>query len=198
MKVMKTEYLIRKGEFGGSRHVTEIITDTKKAIESIRWPPGSETFAIYPQEKGNGVVPIKASCMEYLKGEGWTLEKRMSIASREKPGKIDAIKSIDEHHFFAIEWETGNISSSHRALNKICVGMIDGVLSGGILIVPSRKFYKYLTDRVGNFAELEPYFPLWRSIPITNGVLAVIEVEHDAESTQVPKITKGTDGRALR
>ncbi len=67
-----------------------------------------------------------------------------------------------------------------------------------MLIIPSRKLYNWLTDRIGNFLEIEPYFPLWRSITVKQGVLAVIEIEHDGTSENVPRIIKGTDGRALR
>ncbi len=56
----------------------------------------------------------------------------------------------------------------------------------------------YLTDRIGNFAELEPYLDLWSAVPCENGVLEIVVVEHDAESFDVPRIEKGTDGRALR
>ena len=80
----------------------------------------------------------------------------------------------------------------------MALGLLKGLLAGGILIVPSRKLYNYLTDRVGNISELEPYLDLWCSIPSKEGVLEVIVVEHDAESTNVPRIPKGTDGRALR
>jgi len=55
-----------------------------------------------------------------------------------------------------------------------------------------------LTDRVGNFAEIEPYFNIWKNLKISKGLLAVIEIEHDALSKDVPPITKGTDGRALK
>jgi hypothetical protein len=72
-----------------------------------------------------------------------------------------------------------------------------GSIATGTLIVPSRKLYKYLTDRVGNFQELEPYLAFWRSVPCTSGVLEIIVVEQDGESLDVPKIPKGTDGRAL-
>jgi hypothetical protein len=58
--------------------------------------------------------------------------------------------------------------------------------------------YFYLTDRIGNYAEIQPYFPVWQALSIKDGVLAVIEIEHDALSVDVPHITKGTDGRALR
>ena len=47
-------------------------------------------------------------------------------------------------------------------------------------------------------AELEPFFPLWRAIKVDEGLLAVIAVEHDAVSKSVPRIPKGTDGRALQ
>ena len=78
------------------------------------------------------------------------------------------------------------------------LGLLKGKLAGGTLVVPSRKFYKFLTDRVGNFQELEPYWDVLRSIPHEEGVLEVVEVEHDAESYQVPRIPKVTDGRALQ
>lgn len=58
--------------------------------------------------------------------------------------------------------------------------------------------YQYLTDRVGNYRELEPYFPLWQSLICEEGYLAVISIEHDSVSYDVPKIPKGTDGRALQ
>ena len=65
------------------------------------------------------------------------------------------------------------------------------------LIVPSRALYSYLTDRVGNIQELEPYLKLWKSIPCKNGILEIVVIEHDATSQEVPRIPKGTDGRAL-
>ena len=74
--------------------------------------------------------------------------------------------------------------------------MLKGALVGGVLILPTRDLYKYLTDRVGNYKEIEPYFPLWQSIPVKIGVLAVIAVEHDSVSQNVPRIPKGTDGRS--
>jgi hypothetical protein len=66
-----------------------------------------------------------------------------------------------------------------------------------MLVVPSREFYKFLTDRVGNWSELEPYLDLWKAIPCKSGVLEVLVVEHDATSTKVRRIPKGTSGRAL-
>jgi hypothetical protein len=79
----------------------------------------------------------------------------------------------------------------------MALGLLQGHLAGGALILPTRDLYRYLTDRVGNYRELEPYFPLWAKLPVRNGYLGVIAVEHDAVSLDVPRITKGTDGRAL-
>ena len=78
----------------------------------------------------------------------------------------------------------------------MALGLLSGATVGGLLVVPSRKLYPYLTDRIGNFDELEPYFPLWRATPCKQGVLEIIVIEQDAESQEVPRIPKGTDGRA--
>lgn len=198
MKILQIKFLIRMGDFGHSHQLQVILEEAKKAIFSVTWPPGSDRFTLFPEKKANGVVPIKKNCMNYLAEEGWMLEHRVAIASRLRPGPMDAVKEMPDGRLFAIEWETGNISSSHRALNKIAVGLIDGGLVGGILILPSRSMYRFLTDRIGNFAEIEPYFPLWEHLEINEGVMAVIEIEHDDVSTEVRPIKKGTDGRALR
>jgi hypothetical protein len=79
----------------------------------------------------------------------------------------------------------------------MALGLLKGVLAAGILVVPTRELYKYLTDRIGNMAELEPYLELWRRVPCKNGILEIVAVEHDATSLNVPRIPKGRDGRAL-
>lgn len=132
-----------------------------------------------------------------MAARGWETEKRIDIATRKAPGKLDAVYE-SQRGFFALEWETGNISSSHRALNKMALGLIKGSLLGGILVVPSRNLYQYLTDRIGNFDELEPYLDLWQSIRVKEGILGIIVVEHDAENIKVPRIPKGKDGRAVK
>ncbi|NOY69733.1 MAG: restriction endonuclease [Deltaproteobacteria bacterium] len=198
MKIKQIDFLVQKGDFSQSDEFQATLSQIKKAVISVVWPPGSDLFTLYLGKKANGVVPIKKEFMRVLVQQDWMLEHRMSIASRIRPGPIDAVKRLLNEQFFAVEWETGNISSSHRAINKMAVGLLDGVLAGGILILPSREMYQYLTDRIGNYAEIEPYFPVWRNLSINNGVLAVIEVEHDATSLDIPPIKKGTDGRALR
>jgi len=202
MKIIRTEVLIDAGDFSASPVWAEIQEQFTEAIHSVEWPPGSGSFTLHDQPgkkrgEGNGVKPIKDACMRHLKKNGWSLETPVNIATVKRPGKMDATRPVGKR-LFCVEWETGNISSSHRAINKMALGMLDGILVGGVLVVPTREMYNYLTDRVGNFRELEPYFPLWRSVPIREGILAVIAIEHDAVSTDVPRIEKGTDGRALQ
>ena len=135
--------------------------------------------------------------MEELSKQGWKTEQSMKIGTAQNPGNLDA--TLDTPHGpVALEWETGNISSSHRALNKMALGLNKGQLAAGILVGPSRELCKYLTDRVGNMPELEPYLDLWRSIPCKNGILEIVAIEHDATSKDVPRIPKGTSGRALQ
>lgn len=182
-----------------------IFSDIGDAIAAIVWPPGNDQFVIHPQSgkkrgQGNGVKPIKDAFVKILESRGWTPESRFRAipgASR-IPGKFDAGLDLSEHHLppFVVEWETGNISSSHRAVNKIGLGLQDKTVCGGILVVPTRKLYRFLTDRVGNFEELSSYFRFWSALA-HKGYLGVIAVEHDAESLEVPRIKKGTDGRAL-
>lgn len=201
MKVVKIETLLSCGDFSGSDIWQAIRNQIVADIESMEWPKGAGRFLVYPQSgkkrgEGNGVKPIKNGLMAKLKKWEWKLEEPMDIATVKKPGKLDAV-IYTELGPVALEWETGNVSSSHRALNKMALGLQKGALVGGILVVPTRNFYQYLTDRVGNFRELAPYFDLWKSIPCENGVLEVIAIEHDGTSEDAPRIEKGTDGRAL-
>ncbi len=198
MKIIKNEFLIQKGIFHTSSEFKIILDEVENAVSSVTHPKDSRQFTLHPKRKGNGVVPIKKKFLDVLVQYGWLREYRMSIASRLRPGPIDAVKEVPDGRYFAVEWETGNISSSHRALNKMAVGLLDGVLAGGILILPSRPMYEYLTDRIGSYSEIEPYFPVWRNLQVKEGVLTVLEIEHDTLSMDVPLIPKGTDGRALR
>lgn len=179
-----------------------------RSVCSCVWPPGAGSFTIYPQSgkkrgEGNGVRPIRDAGIANLEnetvlGRQWNIEDDWPVhPEKPRPGKVDAVFH-DPSGLTCFEWETGNVSSSHRSLNKIALGLLNGTIVAGILAVPSRKLYKYLTDRIGNIAEIEPYFDLWRSISCDNGVLEIVVFEHDAESFDVPRIPKGTDGRARR
>jgi len=196
MKLLRTEFLIKSGNFIDSPAYKIIFDTIYKAIDNVKWPDNSTQFTIHPGKNANGVKPIKQRCVSYLKENNWELEKNMNLGSRISPGPVDAVLNVDGFGDFAFEWETGNISSSHRALNKMALGLITKSLIGGVLVVPSRDLYFHLTDRIGNFAEIEPYFPVWKNLNV-EGLLAVIEVEYDSISESAPIIYKGTDGRAL-
>lgn len=198
MKILRVEYLLQNGAFASSAEHEGLLEEIRDAIKAVAWPPGNASFVINPIKQANGVKPIKNGCMDRLYAHGWRHEKRMKIASDAKPGPVDAVKTLSGGREFVLEWETGNISSSHRALNKVAIGLLEKTIVGGALIVPSREMYRWLTDRVGNYREIEPYFPVWKNLRIDEGVLLVIEVEYDATSDQVPVIAKGTDGRAKK
>lgn len=145
--------------------------------------------------------------MEFVKSlveEGWAAEQGFPVSGKKgavsSPGKFDVLLSLEEQGLppFVVEWETGNISSSHRAVNKMALGLLQGHLVGGLLVLPTRALYRYLTDRIGNFEELEPYFPMWKALPIEQGYLGIMAVEHDEISHKVLRIGKATDGRAAR
>lgn len=199
MRIVHTERLIDVGGFSKTAQWKTIEKHIHQAIKSIQWPPGSGSFTLYDQSgkrrgEGNGVKPIKEACVLHLVNElRWTAESTLL----KRIGGFDVTLPVGAK-FFVLEWETGNVSSSHRAINKMCLGLLEQTLIGGVLVVPTRAMYKYLTDRVGNFTELQPYFPLWNRCPVEEGLLAVIAIEHDGVSHDVPRIPKGTNGRALQ
>jgi len=195
MKLAQEEILIAAGAFSQSEAWTGIRSDIRHAIRAVVWPPGSSKFTINPDRgrgrgQGNGVVPIKEACMDMLQKLGWNTDERRN------PFRFDAVRHLEVTGKFGLEWETGNVSSSHRAINRILLAYKQGAILGGALVVPTRSLYGFLTDRVGSFSELEPYFEIWREVPWDNGVLVIFAVEHDDTSSRVPRIQKGTNGRA--
>lgn len=172
----------------------------------------------------NGVVAIKKRFYEHLtQVEGWRKEEVLDfgkgIADLEVPltlypsgevfkqplatsfGDFDFTTIGKDGTKAVIEWETGNISSSHRSINKLCVCLNAGIISAGVVIVPSRELYTHLTDRIGNIDELSGYISLWQSTKarVKKGLLAITVVEHDelTEDPGVPLLDRGNDGRAL-
>lgn len=217
MRVVETIALIERGPFAKSAEWRVISDEVSAAVSQAEWPVGAGTFTIYPESgkksgEGNGVVPIKAKSMAVLKAAGWSLEFPWAVGERpdpaavvtrvveravkgSRPGDIDAARKFPEG-LVVVEWETGNVSSSHRSLNKMALGLVLGQCVAGILVVPNMKLARYLTDRIGNIEELRSYFPMWRALQVENGVLELLVIEQDAESDQVPRIPKGSDGRA--
>lgn len=169
--------------------------DIEAAINAVTWPIGSSRFTINPILKGNGVKPIKDAFIASLQKNGWSVEKRVGIVDNTTPGKVDAVKYFEDETLFVCEWETGNISSSHRALNKMTMALKENNVSGAALVLPDRQLYKYLTDRIGNVSELKPYFPIWEQ-SVYEGALAIYVVSFDDTDVNVSPIPKGTDGRA--
>jgi hypothetical protein len=203
MRIKDWTTLIDEGSYSSSPEYAHVRSDVESAVAAIVYPPDNDRFVINPVKKGNGVKPIKEGFTTYLHDHGWELEKRGFKGDSARPGAFDCYYEFPEHDGvlpFAVEWETGNISSSHRAINRLALGILREQLSGGLLVVPSHELYPYLTDRVGNEAELLPYHPLWEQwdhLSEKPHHLGILVVEQDGFDASVPTIKKGTDGRAL-
>lgn len=208
MKIIKTVTLLNRGAFAKSSAWDAIQAEIHAAITMAEWPVGTGTFKIYPESgkksgMGNGVVPIKVKPMQVLKAGGWALEYPWEVAGKAaglsgkgtKPGNIDAAKLFLDG-LVVVEWETGNISSSHRAINKMALGLVLKKCIAGVLVVPNMRLAQYLTDRIGNVEELLPYGPMWENLRLEEGILELVVIEQDADDLTVPRIPKGKDGRA--
>lgn len=228
MKISHTHTLLDNGNFSTTTNWKEGRNDVLESVRGVRWPPNSDEFLVYPEENGNGVNPISEQFESNLgaktdweaTGRKWLsglLEERGILDDAvEKMGDyyddpinfisspwFDAMKQIEidgDPGLIVAEWETGNISSSHRSLNRIMLGLVSGIINGGLIILPNRELYYYLTDRIGNYRELEPYFVIWESLTheVENGIIEVVVVEHDGVSESVPPIGKLTDGMSKR
>jgi hypothetical protein len=202
MQVIKTERVISVGSYGDTDEWLAIRKALKQAVEKVDWPLGSGTFSINPVKNGNGVGPIRLRFQEIITSEefGWKRwfgEVPPTIRKRWRLGELDAVLETPAG-VVAVEWETGNISSSHRALHKLVMGLQEGALLAGVLIVPSANLKPYLTDRVGNYPELITYLRSWATMPCPSGLLEVMVMEQDATDPSVPLIPKGNAGNAKR
>jgi hypothetical protein len=211
MKIVETVDIASEGTFSRTKTWRRAVLDVETAIELADWPHGSGQFSLNPEpmigsngeinRHPNGVQPIKAPMIQHLKSQDWETEAlpRLPVGHEGqdvlKTGDLDALL-LERNRYVGFEWETGNISSSHRAINKLLDGMTRGTLRGGILALPMRSMQRYLTDRVGNFEELSPYFEFWGRYPIREGILRIYGTSHDVLDPLVPHIPKGKDGRA--
>lgn len=202
LKIVEKHLLIQHTKVISSPSWQTACQDVENAIAATDWPHGSGKFTIYPEcgkkrGMGNGVNPIKVPCIRKLHELGWEVESLPPItAGTLTTGDLDALLK-SPIGYIAFEWETGNISSSHRAINKLLQTLMMGGIAGGFLVVPSDKLKTFLTNRIGNIGELRPYFPLWEKTAIKRGALQIIVVEHDETSLEVPRIPKLTSGRAI-
>lgn len=176
----------------------EVIT----AMCSVTNPKGAHTFTINNSEKNiNGVVPIKEPCYEMLENTFlWFREKPLSVLKEEKQkgGPIDIYKEFTNQtgkiiKRVGLEFETGNISSAHRSLNKLLLGLNRMELDLAIIMMPVFELSYFLTDRVSNYEELEPYFE-----NVNHHPFIFIGFNADAYSSNTPIIPKGKDGMSKR
>jgi hypothetical protein len=196
-KVFMTEVakiLIESNQFC-KRAYDEVIS----SIESPTWPKDSNIFTINNTAKnGNGVVPLKESCYIMLEDTyDWFREKHLDVLKYEKQkgGPIDVYKEFGsgtDIKRVGIEFETGNISSAHRSLNKLLLGLNRKELDLGIIVLPVKELSYFLTDRVSNYEELEPYFE-----NATDKPFIVIGFNAD-DFGNVKFIPKGPDGMSTR
>ena len=198
MKLAAIQHLVDAGPFTRTDAWKRVKADLREAIVGVVWPPGNDRFVINPTIDGSGVVPIKRQFAANVSALGWKLEERFprfsdeEVKKRRRPGAVDAALDLKDYDLppFFVEWETGNISSSHRAMNKMALALKRGLISGGMWVVSSGSLAPYLTDRIGNYPEFEPYFDLYSDLEIGFGYLGVAIVEHDETSREVPFIRK--------
>lgn len=212
MKIVEAIDLCRAGSFPKTATWRRAVAEVEVALSKADWPFESGSFSLNPEPRvgrrgkldrhPNGVVPIKLPMIRHLESSGWQTEAlpKLPVGSGGQhvltTGDLDALL-LDRERYVGFEWETGNVSSSHRAINKLLDGITRRSLQGGFLALPVRETQRYLTDRVGNFEEIAPYFELWRRLPVADGALRVYGVGHDQLDPAVPHIPKGRDGRAL-
>ena len=162
--------------------------------------PGYDKFILNNSEKNcNGVVPVKEQCYVILEQQYlWYREKPLKYLHYDvkKGGPIDVYKEFVSNNKdlrVGLEFETGNISSAHRSINKLCLGLEKGELDIAMLMLPIKKMAFYLTDRISNYEELEPYFILLNSRPFI-----VFGFDADEYSSNIALLPKGKDGMSKR
>jgi hypothetical protein len=229
VKWLRTLVLFDKGGVVTSSDWETLHAAYVRAIKRIEHPQGTGRFTLrkkfYDRDSKqwdrNGVKLMKTQFLRSMvDDEHWRPEGAFKIAGPTRQadfllypqltphhepitsefGAFDFITSAPSGTHVAIEWETGNISSSHRSMNKLAIALAAGQIQAGVLIVPSLDLYQHLTDRTGNIGELSPYLPMWSGLASTvdRGLLAVTVVEHDelTDDEGLPYLGKGKDGRS--
>ncbi|MFM9968363.1 MAG: hypothetical protein ACKVQK_08200 [Burkholderiales bacterium] len=228
MKWLRTLILFDQGGVSSSTGWKAIHESYIRSIQSIDFPEGTHSLTLRRKGKRpdgqwdrNGVGFLRRRFLDHMvSNEGWRSEVGFDLGKKRTPptvqlypgpekyqeeitsefGGFDFVTVTPDGTHVAIEWETGNISSSHRSMNKLAIALSEGRIHAGVLIVPSRDLYAHLTDRIGNIGELSGYLSLWKSLEssVTRGLLAISVVEHDGltSDTKIPYLKGGTDGRA--
>lgn len=228
MKWLRTLVLFDKGGVTSSEDWSTVHASYVRAITSIDHPAGSGTLTLREKVKRpngqwqrNGVGYLRKQFLDFMRHkENWHTEGDVDLARDRKQPPILLYPSLEQYREpitsdfggfdfmttatngtrIAIEWETGNISSSHRSMNKLAIALSNGVVDVGVLVLPSRKLYEHLTDRIGNIGELSGYLSMWEGLKsvVPRGLLAISVVEHDAltKDIELPYLKVGRDGRA--
>jgi len=203
MKIEKV-YLTRsaKNLVEDDPFLKQAYAEIMNSIRSVGWPIASQQFTINNSEKNvNGVVPLKEACYIMLEEKYcWFREKPLKVLKeeKEKGGPIDVYKEfVDKKQNnvkrVGLEFETGNISSAHRSLSKLLLGLNRKELDLAIIMMPVKALAYYLTDRVANYEELEPYFE-----NVKRASFIFIGFDADTYDSSVPVIPKGPDGMSDR
>lgn len=228
MRWLRTLVIFDRGGVVCSADWQTIHESYVRSIQCIDFPEGTGTLTLRRktrrpnnQRNRNGVVYLKRRFVGHMiNNEHWHAEVDFDLGRDRAPPDLLLYPSMERHHepitsefgdfdfvttaasgtHVAIEWETGNISSSHRSMNKLAIALATGKIQVGVLIVPSRDLYEHLTDRIGNISELSGYLSMWKNLEagVERGLLAISIVEHDAltNDTTFPYLPVGNDGRA--
>ena len=228
MKWLRTLIIFDSGNIAKTKDWRDIHSSYVRSTKSITHPSGTKKLTIRRKTrtaagdwKRNGVVYLRKEFLNHLsKKELWLPESATRNAVPSGAPSLLLFPSLKPYHEpitsefgefdfetntkgklrVAIEWETGNISSSHRSMNKLAIALGDGSIHIGILVVPSRALYEHLTDRIGNIGELSGYLRLWQSIRhhVKRGLLAITVVEHDklTDDPSISYLKAGSDGRS--
>jgi len=228
MKWLRTLVVFDSGNIVSSSDWRTIHQSYVRSIQSIDFPEGSRTLTLRRKTKRpdnqwnrNGVVYLKWRFLDHIvEKEGWRAEVGLDLGKSRTPpdlrlypglqayrepitselGDFDLVTTAPQGSLVAIEWETGNISSSHRSMNKLAIALALGKVQAGVLVVPSRDLYEHLTDRIGNIGELSGYLSMWKDLEarVKRGLLAISVVEHDllTDDPAFPYLPTGIDGRA--
>lgn len=228
MKWLRTLILFDQGNVIASEDWKALHESYVRSIASIDFPEKSGALTLKRKLRGadgqwrrNGVNYLKDRFIRHIIDiEKWEAEASVNLErDRDQPpirlypsmemyrepitsdfGGFDFTSRGVQGNRIAIEWETGNISSSHRSMNKLAIALSCGIVDIGVLIVPSRSLYEHLTDRIGNIGELSGYLSMWQGLKSTvkRGLLAVTVVEQDylTDDDKFPYLPRGNDGRA--
>lgn len=230
MKWLRTLVVFDRGGVVHSADWQAIHESYIRSISCIDFPEGTGTLTLRRKMKcpdnpkkwiRNGVSYLRRRFIDHMvNNEEWHAEGDFDLGSGRAPPNVLLYPSMKHHYepiksefgrfdfvttarsgiHVAIEWETGNISSSHRSINKLAIALATGKIQVGVLIVPSRDLYEHLTDRIGNIRELSGYLSMWQGLEggVERGLLAISVVEHNhlTDDPTIPYLPVGNDGRA--